>query len=153
MPYTDSILQAISEAELSGTTRDFAYNATALMRVNQTCDLYAVGVEIITAPAVANGVCTITLNVAPGNSSGAVAVATITIPYLTAANGQIYWQDPEVVAGAPGALKSLKLIAGQELVFAMGGASMTTMVWRPWIEAYPRNEVKQNIPAFIQSTT
>lgn len=153
MPYTDSIIQAVSEFETVGATRDLAFNASGVMRVNQCCDLYAVGVFLVVAPLIANALCTVTLNVAPGNAVGAVAVANVTVPFATAVLGQIYWQEPEVVAGAPGSLKSMKLKAGQELVFTISGQNMTTMVWRPWVEAYPRPEVKANIAAFVQSTT
>lgn len=151
MPYTDSLIDCIGISETDGATLGYAKNVTAVCLVKQPCDLYAVGVliRVVTDSDIAT--CTVTSRVIPASDAGALAVATLTIPVGTAA-GAIIWQEPEVVTGAPGALKSLKLMPGYELKFVFsnnGGA----VYWKPWFEAYPRPEVKQNMANFAQSTT
>jgi hypothetical protein len=150
MAYTDSKIQAIGDGRLSGTTGDFAATAAALCRVNQPCDLFAVGVLILIAPT-AESTLTITRRVIPGtDGSGATAatpVAVITIPSLTVI-GRIVWKACHSTVAGVVVIAPVKLNAGDELLFSMAG---TTLTWKPWFEAYPRPEVKENNSNFLKS--
>jgi hypothetical protein len=144
MAYTDSKVEAISPGVDSSTKTaiDIAATGTAICRVNHACDLYEVGALIITAPT-AESTLTITRNVAPGVTDGASAVAIITIPNGTAIGKIVHKPCHILTVSAP-----VKLNAGDELKFVMSG---TTIVWRPWHEAYPRPEVKANNSDFVLS--
>jgi len=140
MAYTDSKILAIREGEEDAATLGFAKNKTVVCQVNQPCDLYAVGAHIRVALDTDLATLTVTRRVLPYSDVGAVAVATVNIPTLTVA-GKIVWKAPT----AP-----IKLNAGDELkfVFSNGGGAC---YWRPWFEAYPRPETKDNNSDFIKS--
>ena len=140
MAYTDSIVLAINDGLTDGGTVDFAKNKTILCRVNQPCDLYAVGALITVALTSEAATLVVTRRLLPGDDTGATAVASVIVPTLTAA-GKIVWKAPT----AP-----IKLNAGDELKFVWpntGGG----VYWKPWFEAYPRPETKENNSDFIQS--
>jgi hypothetical protein len=140
MAYTDSKILAITEGVV-----DIAATGTALCRVNQACDLFAVGALIITAPG-ALSTLVITRNVAPGVTEGATVVATVVVPDATAIGKIVYKEgvNPKITANQ----LPVKLNAGDELKFVMTG---TTLTWRPWFEAYPRPEIKANNSDFLAS--
>lgn len=140
MPYTDSIVLAITEGEV-----DLAATGTALCRVNQACDLFSVGALILTAPTV-ESVLTVTRRIIPGSDAAPTVVATVTIPASTAIGKIVYKVavNPKITANQ----LPVKLNAGDELKFVMAG---TTLTWRPWFEAYPRSEVKANNSDFLAS--
>jgi len=147
MAYTESKVEVISPAVLSGAEGDFAYDAAgALCRVNQPCDLFAVGAQI-TVVLSASAVLTVTRRVAPGLATGVVAVVAFTIPSLTP-SGTIVWHEPTTPVSTP-LHAPVKLDAGDELVFVFVGGGVGAK-WRPWFEAYPRPETKENNADFIK---
>jgi hypothetical protein len=140
MSYTDSKVLCISEGIADGATIGFARNTTIVCRVNQPCDLYAVGAQIRVALDTAAATLTVTRRVTPYSDTDATAVAVITIPTLTPA-GKIVWKAPT----AP-----IKLNAGDELKFVFGDTG-GGVYWNPWFEAFPRPETKENNADFLQS--
>ena len=144
MPYTESKILAITEGEV-----DLAATGTALCRVNQACDLFSVGALILIAPTAASTL-TVTRRTLPGSDgSGATAatvVATVVSPDATAVGKIVYKEgvNPKITANQ----LPVKLNAGDELKFVMAG---TTLTWRPWFEAYPRAETKENNSDFLKS--
>ena len=145
MAYTDSPVLAISPGVDNAGNGDFSASGTVVCRVNQACDLYAVGALITVALDTNLAGLTVTRNVIPGSTVGATAVAILVIPTLTAA-GKIVWKNCHILT----VVAPVKLNAGDELKFVWdsGGGSVK---WRPWFEAYPRTEVKENNSDFIPS--
>ena len=140
MAYTDSKVLAIREGEEDAATLGFVRNKTVVCEVMQPCDLYAVGALIRVALTSEAATLVVTRRVTPYSDVDATAVASLTIPTLTVA-GKIVWKAPT----AP-----VKLNAGDELKFVWadtGGA----VYWKPWFEAYPRPETKDNNTDFIKS--
>jgi len=140
MAYTDSKVLAIREGEEDSATLGFPKNKTVVCEVMHPCDLYAVGALIRVALTSEAATLTVTRRLLPYDDTNATAVATLTIPTLTVA-GKIVWKAPT----AP-----VKLNAGDELKFVWantGGA----VYWKPWFEAYPRPETKDNNSDFIKS--
>jgi hypothetical protein len=145
MAYTDSKIQCIREGQEDSATLGFAKNKTVVLQVMHPCDLYAVGALIRVALDTDAAVLTVTRNVIPYDATGATAVASITIPTLTPAGKIIYKECHILTVKAP-----VKLNAGDELkfVFANNGGGV---YWKPWFEAYPRPETKDNNSDFIKS--
>lgn len=141
MAYTDSPILAIAEGETSGATLGFAASATAVLQVNQPCDLYEVGALVRVVMDTNAAAITVTRRITPNSDTGATAVATITLPTLTAA-GKIVWK---AATSGP-----IHLNAGDELKFVAdsGGGSY---YWKPWFRAYPRPETKANNSDFLES--
>ena len=140
MAYTDSKVLAIREGEEDATTLGFVRNKTVVCEVMHPCDLDAVGALIRVALTSEAATLVVTRRVIPYSDVGATAVASVIVPTLTAA-GKIVWKAPT----AP-----IKLNAGDELKFVWpdtGGA----VYWKPWFEAYPRPETKDNNSDFIKS--
>ena len=145
MAYTDSLVRAICEGEEDAANLGFPRNKTVVMEVMQPCDLYAVGALIRVALTSEAATLVVTRRVTPYSDTSATAVASLTIPTLTAA-GKIVYKDCHILTvEAP-----VKLNAGDELKFVWadtGGA----VYWKPWVEAYPRPETKANNTDFIKS--
>ena len=142
MAYTDSKILCISEGEEDSATLGFPRNKTVVCEVRHPCDLYAVGALIRVALTSEAATLVVTRRPIPytGGDATATAVASVIVPTLTAA-GKIVWKAPT----AP-----IKLNAGDELKFVWpdtGGA----VYWKPWFEAYPRPETKDNNTDFIKS--
>jgi len=140
MPYTESKILCIREGEEDAATLGFPRNKTVVCEVMQPCDLYAVGALIRVALTSEAATLTVTRRVTPYSDTDATAVATLTIPTLTAA-GKIVWKAPT----AP-----VKLNAGDELKFVWANTG-GNVYWKPWFEAYPRPEIKGNNTDFIES--
>lgn len=136
---TESRVLAIADGVDSASTGDFAINKTILCRVMHPCDLNAVGVFVTTASDTSDATITVTRRITPGSDTGAVAVATLTLPTGTAA-GKILYK----------LITPQKANAGDELkfVFSNHGGSCT---WRPWFDATPRSETKANNADFVAS--
>ena len=142
MAYTDSKILCISEGEEDSATLGFVRNKTVVCEVMHPCDLYAVGALIRVALTSEAATLVVTRRPIPytGGDATATAVASVIVPTLTVA-GKIVWKAPT----AP-----IKLNAGDELKFVWpdtGGA----VYWKPWFEAYPRPETKDNNTDFIKS--
>jgi len=145
MAYTDSKILCISEGEEDSATLGFVKNKTVVCLVRHPCDLYAVGALIRVALDTDAAALTVTRRVTPYSATGETAVATLTIPTLTPAGKIVYKECHILTVKAP-----VKLNAGDELkfVFANNGGSC---YWKPWFEAYPRPETKDNNSDFIKS--
>lgn len=149
MAYTDSKIQAITEGVTSPDVTIFAASGVALCRVNQPCDLFAVGALILVTLTSNLATLTVTRRVLPGSAVGVTDVAVVTIPTLTPA-GKIVWKNCHSTVAGVVVIAPVKLNAGDELVFTCdsgGGA----IIWKPWFEAYPRPESKDNNSDFIKS--
>jgi hypothetical protein len=83
---------------------------------------------------------TVTRRLLPQDDTDATAVATLTIPAATVA-GKIVWKAPT---------SPVKLNAGDELKFVWANTG-GDVYWKPWFEAYPRPETKDNNTDFILS--
>lgn len=151
MAYTDSKIQAINEAVASADVGTFAASAVVLCRVNQPCDLFAVGAKILVTLDTSAMIITVTRRLIPGTGGDATAtaVAVVTIPTLTPL-GKIVWKNCHSTVATVVVVAPVKLNAGDELVFTANSGGGSGM-WRPWFEAYPRPEVKANNGNFLQS--
>jgi hypothetical protein len=152
MGYTESKVMAISEGGKNGTPADWGASEAPLLRVNQPCDLFAVGALITTVLDTNLSTITVTRRTLPGSDgsgvTAATVVATIIVPHLTAV-GKIVYMAPLAAKTVANQLP-VKLNAGDELQFSAsaGGGSFK---FRPWIEAYPRPETKANNSDFLLS--
>ncbi len=148
MAYTDSKALCISEGVADSATTGFAASGTAVCRVNQSCDLYAVGAIIRVTLTVNAASIVVTRRVLGYSDAAPTVVATITIPTLTAAGKIVYIEgvNPQTASN----LLPVKLNAGDELKFVCD-AGGGVIYWVPWFEAYPRPEVKANNSDFLLS--
>jgi len=148
MAYTDSKVLCIGEGEATAATLGFAASATVVCLVRHPCTLYSVGALVRIVMDTNAAAIVVTRRVIPNSDNGATVVATITLPTLTAAGKIVYKEgvNPQTVAN----LLPVKLNAGDELKFVAdaGGGSY---YWKPWFEAYPRPETKDNNTDFIKS--
>lgn len=136
---TESRVMGIMQGVDSSATGDFVKNKTVLLRIMQPCDLNSVGVLVTTAVDTDGATITVTRRITPGSDTGAVAVATLTLPNLTVAGKILYKLITPQLANAGDELK---------FVFSNNGGSVT---WIPWIDATPRSETKANNSDFLAS--
>ena len=127
----------------NGVAPFHAKDVTAVVQVLNPCTIYGVGCLLGANAATNDTTLTITRNIIPGNTTGNVAMAVLTIP-SNATVGKIYYANSANFTPQ-------NANAGDELKFVMANLG-NTITWVPWIDANPRAETKGNNNDFVPLT-